>query len=197
MRGQAFVVFDTVAQAEAAKEKMNNKEFWGRPMVVQFAMKPSDATVAKQGDGPLEVHKEQRLEAKSRRQKEEEEELKKNSADTAERLKAKETGDNRKRPAEQPLTRNGHAVKPRRVIPDESLPPNNILFLQNLPSGVQESSITPIFDKFPGFVEVRLFSVRHVGFVEYQTEQQAVIAKESTAGVTVNGEQISVTYAKK
>lgn len=41
-------------------------------------------------------------------------------------------------------------------ISDDLLPPNNILFVQNLPSTSNEVKLSDLFRQFPGFKEVRL-----------------------------------------
>src|SRR5208282_6100945 len=42
------------------------------------------------------------------------------------------------------------------VVPDEYLPPNKILFVQNLPDEYDIDALTAIFGRFEGFKEVRL-----------------------------------------
>ena len=65
MRGQAFVVFDDLAAAEAALNKVRGFEYHGKQMDVQFAKTPSDDTVKReQGDDAFEQHKKRRLENK-------------------------------------------------------------------------------------------------------------------------------------
>ena len=65
MRGQAFVVFDDLAAAEAALNKVRGFEYHGKQMDVQFAKTPSDDTVKReQGDDAFEQHKKRRLEIK-------------------------------------------------------------------------------------------------------------------------------------
>lgn len=84
------------------------------------------------------------------------------------------------------------------VIPDEYLPPNKILFVQNLPEGVD---IEGIFARFEGFREVRLVPGRKgIAFVEYESEQGAIGAKENTAGLKVGageGQVMKVTYQRQ
>jgi U2 small nuclear ribonucleoprotein B'' len=79
----------------------------------------------------------------------------------------------------------------------EQLPPHKILFLEKLPEDIQQATLVDIFQKFPGFVEVRLFTVKHLGFVEYETDEQAVLAKTSTEGLEMGGNKVKITYAKK
>jgi RNA recognition motif-containing protein len=65
MRGQAFVVFEDTAAAEAALAQVRGFEYHGKKMDVQFAKTPSDDTVLReQGEDAFEQHKKQRLEVK-------------------------------------------------------------------------------------------------------------------------------------
>jgi hypothetical protein len=86
------------------------------------------------------------------------------------------------------------------VIPDEYLPPNKILFVQNLPDEYDVDSLTIIFGRFEGFREVRLVPGRRgIAFVEYETETGAISAKENTAGMALgDGTQVmKVTYQRQ
>jgi RNA recognition motif-containing protein len=86
------------------------------------------------------------------------------------------------------------------VIPEEYLPPNKILFIQNLPEEYGVDGLTAIFGRFEGFREVRLVPGRSgIAFVEYEAEEGAIRAKESTAGMTLGeeGKVIKVVYQRQ
>ena len=86
------------------------------------------------------------------------------------------------------------------VVPEEYLPPNKILFLQNLPDEYDVDSLSSIFGRFEGFREVRLVPGRKgIAFVEYEAEAGAISAKESTAGMALGdeGKVIKVVYQRK
>jgi U2 small nuclear ribonucleoprotein B'' len=84
------------------------------------------------------------------------------------------------------------------VVPDEYLPPNRILFLQNIPDDYEVEGLTAIFARFEGFREVRLVPGRRgIAFVEYDAEQGAIAAKESTSGMTLGEKNIKVTYQRQ
>ena len=85
------------------------------------------------------------------------------------------------------------------VIPDEYLPPNKILFVQNLPEEYDIDALTAIFGRFEGFREVRLVPGRRgIAFVEYETETGAISAKENTAGMALGeGQIMKVTYQRQ
>lgn len=86
------------------------------------------------------------------------------------------------------------------VIPDEYLPPNKILFVQNLPDDHDVDSLTAVFNRFEGFREVRLVPGRKgIAFVEYEAETGAISAKERTAGMTLGDSEkgIKVTFQRQ
>jgi len=86
------------------------------------------------------------------------------------------------------------------VIPDEYLPPNKILFVQNLPEEYEIEALTAIFGRFEGFKEVRMVPGRRgIAFVEYDAETGAISAKENTAGMALGegGQIIKVTYQRQ
>ncbi|OIW32445.1 RNA-binding domain-containing protein, partial [Coniochaeta ligniaria NRRL 30616] len=89
---------------------------------------------------------------------------------------------------------------PAAVVPDEYLPPNKILFVQNLPDDFDVEALTNIFGRFEGFREVRLVPGRRgIAFVEYDSEAGAITAKENTAGMALKGGEktMKVTYQRQ
>lgn len=86
------------------------------------------------------------------------------------------------------------------VVPEEYLPPNKILFVQNLPDNYDVDSLTSIFGRFQGFREVRLVPGRTgIAFVEYEEDKGAIDAKERTAGMTLGeeGKVMKVVYQRQ
>lgn len=87
-------------------------------------------------------------------------------------------------------------------IPHSALteqPPNNILFLTNLPPETTEIMVQVLFAQFPGFKEARLIPGRYdICFVEFENEFQAGSAKDSLQGFRITpNNAIKITYAKK
>lgn len=88
------------------------------------------------------------------------------------------------------------------AIPQSALveqPPNNILFLTNLPEETNEVMLTMLFTQFPGFKEVRLVPGRHdIAFVEFETEFQSGSAKDALQGFKISPTHaVKITFAKK
>ncbi|XP_055842368.1 U1 small nuclear ribonucleoprotein A [Episyrphus balteatus] len=78
-------------------------------------------------------------------------------------------------------------------------PPNQILFLTNLPEETNEMMLSMLFNQFPGFKEVRLVPNRHdIAFVEFATELQSSAAKEALQGFKITPTHaMKITFAKK
>ncbi|KAI8913295.1 hypothetical protein EDD86DRAFT_187715 [Gorgonomyces haynaldii] len=89
--------------------------------------------------------------------------------------------------------------KPKRLTPEDHLPPNSILFVQQLPVGTQEHQIVAMFRQFPGYKEVRLVPGNtEIAFVEYESVFSAGVAKQSLHGYRlVPNQELKVYYARK
>jgi len=217
-KGQAFVVFDETEAAERAISEVQGFELFEKPMILDYAKTRSDATVQREGGAEeFETHKRRRLAEKGmldhRLHKVV---LKANSA--LERKQAAEAAEMQKklkRPAAGAAPETGVArpVKASRgaglkssnpaagaIIPEEYLPPNKILFVQNVPDDYGVEGLSAIFGRFEGFREVRLVPGRTgIAFVEYEAESGAISAKEGTAGMPLGDEDkvIKVVYQRQ
>ncbi|CAD6448524.1 b460a826-d021-4a8c-b92e-853b26daaf16 [Sclerotinia trifoliorum] len=201
-KGQAFIVFENVESATKAIEDIQGFELFGKEMRIAYAKTRSDASVKREGgEEEYEVHKRRRLAEKD----------KKKAAELASSntLKRPSAGAPLANPADlaaRPIkATRGAGLKSSNpaaaaVVPDEYLPPNKILFVQNLPEEYDVDMLTSIFGRFEGFREVRLVPGRKgIAFVEYETETGSIGAKENTAGMTLGAEQkvIKVTYQRQ
>ncbi|KAI9724136.1 MAG: hypothetical protein M1812_000855 [Candelaria pacifica] len=200
-RGQAFVVFDTPEAAERAIKEIQGFELFDKPMLLDYARTRSDATVMNQGDGEeFEAHKRRRLAEKERKQAleaaEAQKKLKRPAPSTAPETSTTSRPTKATRGAGLKSTNTAAAA----VVPDEYLPPNKILFVQNLPEDYDIDGLSAIFARFEGFKEVRLVPGRKgLAFVEYDAEVGAISAKENTAGMTLGeeGKVVKVTYQRQ
>ena len=81
------------------------------------------------------------------------------------------------------------AKRPNVQMPDEYLPPNKILFLQNLPETVTKDQLNTLFSQYPNLHEVRLVpSKKDIAFVEYLDEGSATVAKDALHNYKLDGE---------
>jgi U2 small nuclear ribonucleoprotein B'' len=78
-------------------------------------------------------------------------------------------------------------------------PPNQILFLTNLPDETNEMMLSMLFNQFPGFKEVRLVPGRHdIAFVEFSSEIQSSAAREALNGFKITPtHSMKISFAKK
>ncbi|KAI0714632.1 hypothetical protein C8Q76DRAFT_795491 [Earliella scabrosa] len=185
MRGQAFVSFESPEIARKALKEVRGFPLYSKPMQISFARTRSDAVVKKLDADNLEAHKQRRLEHKKAtrytnpikrkyRQK---------------RLAAEMDG----------ASAVPAAKRPNVQMPDEYLPPNKILFLQNLPESVTKDQLTTLFSQYPNLYEVRLIPTKKdIAFVEFMDEASATVAKDALHNYKLDGEnKIKITFARK
>lgn len=218
-KGQAFIVFDNVDSATRAIEDINGFDLFEKPMVLDYAKTPSDATVQREGGSDeLEAHKRRRLAEKGTLNRYWptifQDSIHANTVHFKERKQAHEALEAQKKlkrpaaavePARPAKTTKGAGLKPTTaaataVVPDEYLPPNKILFLRELPDDATQEGLSAIFGRFEGFQEVRLVPGRKgIAFVEYEAEAGAISAKEATSGMPMGdqGKAIRVTYQRQ
>ena len=192
MRGQAFVVFADQQAAEKALATVQEFPFHGKNMQVHYAKTQSDDTVKRErGEEEFEQHKKQRLQNKGTSL------LIVGKGLTVEMRKATEEA----KKARQSLPVVQQARKPRPAQPaiaSHHLPPNKVLFLQNLPDSATKEQLVQIYGQFEGFREVRMVPGRKgIAFVEYDLEGQAGSARVNTAKLVLEGQQVSVTFQRK
>jgi hypothetical protein len=83
-------------------------------------------------------------------------------------------------------------------IPDEYLPPNTTLFLQNLPDDTNADALAAMFNRFDGFKEVRMVPGRKgIAFVEFEQLEGAIGAKEGMGGTAFGDNIVKVTYQRQ
>lgn len=76
--------------------------------------------------------------------------------------------------------------------------PHKVLFVQGLPHSVDQAVLRALFAQFPQFKEVRTVEARPgIAFIEYEHEAAAGAAMAGLQGFSLDGESISITYAKR
>ncbi|KAI0683420.1 hypothetical protein BC835DRAFT_1423295 [Cytidiella melzeri] len=185
MRGQAFVSFESVDVAKKALKEVRGFPLYSKPMQISFARTPSDAVVKKSDPAAFDAHKARREEHKKATRYT-------NPLKTKFRQKrlAAEMDGGSALPA---------AKRPNVQMPDEYLPPNKILFLQNLPDNVTKDQLMALFSQYPNLHEVRLIPTKKdIAFVEYLDEGSATVAKDALHNYKLDGEnKIKITFARK
>ncbi|XP_049874668.1 U1 small nuclear ribonucleoprotein A [Pectinophora gossypiella] len=173
MRGQAFVIFKEISSATVALRSMQGFPFYDKPMRIQYSKTDSDV-IAK---------------------------IKGTFQERPKRPKMPKGPDEKKK-------KNKEAARPGAIgygqggvlnNVNAEQPPNQILFLTNLPDETSEMMLSMLFNQFPGFKEVRLVPNRHdIAFVEFANEMQSAAAKEALQGFKITPTHaMKITFAKK
>mmetsp|Transcript_38920 Transcript_38920/g.95764 ORF Transcript_38920/g.95764 Transcript_38920/m.95764 type:complete len:247 (+) Transcript_38920:94-834(+) len=180
MRGQAFVVFQHLTAASTALSKLQGFEFYGKQMRTSYCKTKSDA-VAKE-DGTFVPRHKRKADAAGPAAKQP---VAKKAAGEAAGEVAKAAPAERKEEKEEMDT-------------DEE-PPNKILFLEHLPAEINDVMLKALFKQFPGLTEVRMVPGKvGIGFVEFETEGQSSVAKETLQGFKLTPtNSMKITFAKK
>lgn len=208
-------MFDNEASATEAIDETNGFPLFDKPMRVSKAKTRSDKTIEMNGSTEdLENHKKTRQAEKGSFTTHKIGILnsitdltpdleKKKAAEAAEIQRQGKRGagagpDGRPAKIAKSSGLKSTSVATSAVVPDEYLPPNKILFLQNVPEEYDVEALSGIFGRFDGFREVRLVPGRRgIAFVEYDAEQGAITAKENTAGMTLGDKKLKVTYQRQ
>ncbi|KAF8655384.1 hypothetical protein AX16_003081 [Volvariella volvacea WC 439] len=185
MRGQAFVSFASKDSARRALKDVQRFPLYSKPMQISFARTRSDAVVQKLDAENFDKHKEGRLNHKQSTRY---------TNPLKQKLKAKRLASQMDGAAAIPISK-----RPNVQMPDEYLPPNKILFLQNLPENVTKDQLTALFSQYPNLYEVRLIPTKKdIAFVEYMDEGSATVAKDALHNYKLDGEnKIKITFARK
>jgi len=180
MRGQAFVCFLDISSATNAMRAMQNFPLFDKPMRIQFAKAQSDIIAKLNGTF---VERERK---RPEKRKAEELDGKKAKKQDTKKPVAKDA-----RPAQAPAA--SASLQPKQ------LPPNKILFVENLPEQTTELMLSMLFQQYSGFKEVRTVPGKHgVAFVEFENEADAGGAMTGLQHFKITPTHLMViSYAKK
>jgi U1 small nuclear ribonucleoprotein A len=192
-RGQAWVVFETVASAAKALTEMANFSFYGKPLQVTYARVKSDVVSKKDNTfiaRPLrKAPKKRRVGKKSKKEKKE-----KKEGGGGKREK-KDRGD-------QPESTTDDGPNGDRDEPAQQLPPaapNRILFVENLPKQCNDMMLSMLFQQYPGYKEARLVNGKPgIAFVEFEDAVQSATAKQALHNFKITpSNNMKVTFARQ
>jgi len=185
MRGQAFVSFASPEIAQKAMKEVRGFPLYSKPMQISFARTRSDAVVKKLDGENFDAHKAQREDHKKKTRY---------TNPLKQKFRAKRMAAEMDGAAAAPAPK-----RPNVQMPDEYLPPNKILFLQNLPETVTKEQLVALFSQYPNLHEVRLIPTKKdIAFVEYLDETSSGVAKDALHNYKLDGEnKIKITFARK
>ncbi|KAJ7977584.1 U1 small nuclear ribonucleoprotein A-like [Quillaja saponaria] len=189
-KGQAWVVFQDVSSATNALRQMQGFPFYDKPMRIQFAKTKSDA-IAKADGTFVPREKRRRHDDKGKKRKDQHD--------------ANQAGMSLNPPyggaygAAPPLSQIPYPGGAKTMVPEAPAPPNNILFIQNLPHETAPMMLQMLFLQYPGFKEVRMVETKPgIAFVEYENEMQSTAAMQALQSFKITPQNpMLITYAKK
>ncbi|XP_077978396.1 U1 small nuclear ribonucleoprotein A-like [Glandiceps talaboti] len=206
MRGQAFVIFKELGSATNALRSMQGFPFYDKPMRIGYSKTDSDLIAKMKGTY---------VERKREKKKPEEKPVKvvKKTKQPPPVAAAAVPVPQPGMPGQMPgMGQPGMGGMPPLMgqpppmqqapggaQPMQEQPPNNILFLTNLPEETNETMLQMLFNQFQAFKEVRLVPGRHdIAFVEFENETQAGVAKDALQGFKITPTNaMKISFAKK
>ncbi|XP_033147397.1 U2 small nuclear ribonucleoprotein B'' isoform X1 [Brassica rapa] len=178
LRGQAWVAFSDVTAATNAVRQMQNFPFYDKPMRIQFAKEKSDC-IAKEEGTFVPKDKKRKKEEKAERKREETQ---------------------RPNTANAPTPQNG-APPPSSFKPSgqDAMPPNNILFIQNLPHDTTTAMLEFLFRQYPGFKEIRMVAAKPgIAFAEFEDDAKSSMAMQGLQDFKITPQfPMLISFAKK
>eukprot|EP00252_Welwitschia_mirabilis_P016619 TRINITY_DN3671_c0_g1_i1.p1 TRINITY_DN3671_c0_g1~~TRINITY_DN3671_c0_g1_i1.p1 ORF type:complete len:235 (-),score=68.13 TRINITY_DN3671_c0_g1_i1:147-851(-) len=184
LRGQAWIVFDEVTAASNALRQMQNFPFYDKPVRIQYGKTKSDAVAKADGTYvPREKRKKQEEKAEKKRREQE----------------AQQAGNGPTSSYGANAASQSQYQQAKANAQEAPAPPNNILFIQNLPHETTAMMLQMLFQQYPGFKEVRMVEAKPgIAFVEYTDEMQSSVAMQALQGFKITPQNpMLITYAKK
>lgn len=204
LRGQAFIIYDRVVDAQTAVTKLQGFSFYGKPLRLAFAHEPSDVTLKARGEVPERrpAHPKKGMVA----------------------VKLEKVGSSGSRavpkatPVAQPFVPQaafgappppppmppGHvngAAAGGPMMPPAALPPalpHNVLFCEGLPAEATEEMLSTLFAQYVGFKGVRMVRARNCAFIDYGSEPEATTALHGLSGFKLTEEYaLKIAYARQ
>lgn len=199
MRGQAFVAFKDVSSASNALKSMQGFPFHGKPMRIQYA-KSDSYSVAKMKGTYVERPAAPKYSEDRKKKKDSKDQHRISPQVMQPGLLPGIAPGSMVQSLVSNVFSSQQPITPVPVPPENAdAPPNQILFLTNLPSETNELMLTMLFNQFPGFKEVRLVPGRHdIAFVEFESEDLSAVAKMQLQAFKITPTHaMKITFAKK
>ncbi|KAG7637949.1 U2 small nuclear ribonucleoprotein B'' [Arabidopsis thaliana] len=182
LRGQAWVTFSEVTAAGHAVRQMQNFPFYDKPMRLQYAKAKSDCLAKAEGTF---VPKDKKRKQEEKVERKREDSQRPNTANGPS--------------ANGPSANNGVPAPSFQPSGQETMPSNNILFIQNLPHETTSMMLQLLFEQYLGFKEIRMIDAKPgIAFVEYEDDVQASIAMQPLQGFKITPQNpMVISFAKK
>jgi RNA recognition motif-containing protein len=181
LRGQAFVIMDSVQAATAALQAEQGFSFFGKDLIIEYARETSDRVARRDGT----------YVPKAKRQK------------LAAVPASKEHGQPSD-PASPSLPKDSQEQKEEAAVAaateadeeGDSSPPSKYLVADGLPPECTTMALEMLFRQYPGFKEVRM-PREGLFFIEFDEEPHASVAKQALNGFLVTAtHKLALAYGK-
>ncbi len=180
LRGQAWIVYRDLDAASAAKRALHDSLFFDKAVQIQFAKSKSDVVAKSDGTYVRRTEPKRPANAVNRETDPEKRAAKKRA------LEAK--------------SRGAAGAAGAKLDPSlESLPPNKLLFVDNLPDECTELMLAMLFRQYEGFAEVRMVPGKAgIAFVEFADPLLATTAKNALQGFKITADKpMRISFAKQ
>lgn len=198
MKGQAFITYESIENAQNALNKLQNFIIFEKPVHIQYSRSNSDNLYKQKAEEGQDT--EQIIEIKQRKEKKiEREQLKKKRTNIEVDNTGKADSTLHHTKSSTPATFEPE-TKRVKIEDWKSLPPNSVLLIQNLPSTTTKESLDTVFESTKGFINIRFVKIRNLAFIEFDNEALSTEVLE-TFDANLLSEKFSLetilTYAKK
>lgn len=176
LRGQAWLVFETIEAATKAKDEMQGFPFFGhRELGIQFAKTQSDVIAKKNG-----TYKPRPKRVKVEKSEPVQETTSAPATQEGEAAVAAVTVAT-PAPALVPKKRKHINAVPNLLRPrhPKPMPVHKVLIASDLPDGCTQEMLVKVLQPFPGFQEVRLVAAKRVAFIEFSHDGAALSALQN------------------
>jgi RNA recognition motif-containing protein len=197
LRGQAFVIFDSVSSATAALNAEQGFTFFGKDLNIEYAREKSDRVAKK--DGTF-VPKDRRVKRAAAAAAVEAEQAKKLKMETAAAVET--NGITVQDPSSlvkedvAPKDASAAAANDEEEAKEEEATPSNILFADSLPSDCNEMMLSCLFRTYAGYKEVRIPRAG-LAFIEFEEEPHATVALKALNGFKLSAsDTLDLRYGK-
>ncbi len=198
LRGQAFILFETVQSATSALQAEQGFTFFGKDLNIQYAREKSDRIAKKDGTFVPKDRRKKRAAAEALAQQAD------GSGAAGDGI-GMEGGEKKIKLDSSAGDAPSAAVSdPSSLVKEESNgaavsdgeTPSNILFADSLPEDCNEMMLRCLFVSYAGYKEVRI-PRNGLAFVEFEDEPQATVALKALNGFKLSAtDTLNLKYGK-
>lgn len=174
LRGQAWVIFDSLAGATKSLRDLQDFSFFGKSLRCSYAKKKSDLFAKLDGTYKPKKRKDYEVAGLLPSQPSKKADTKKKS---------------------EPVRSHNQSRK----TAEDDTPPNRILFIENLPTETTKTMLTVLFQQYTGYKDARLIPGKPgIAFVEFADSFQATTAKDSLQDFKITpARSMKITFARQ